>query len=49
MVVLKCGKQMKIITPGSFWQVDHVAGFCHVIAHMIMMNEMLSYGTTHYC
>ena len=42
---------MRIISLGSFWAVNLVAGFCHAIAQMIMINEMiLSYGgATHYC
>ena len=41
---------MRIICLGSFWSVNHVAGFCHVVAKIIMMNEMiLPYGATHYC
>ena len=41
---------MRIISQGSFWVVNHVAGFCHVVAQKIMMDEMiLSYGATLYC
>ena len=37
---------MRIISLGSFWAVNLFAGFfCHAIAQMIIMNEMiLSYG-----
>ena len=41
---------MRIISLCSFWAVNHVASFCHVVAQMIIMNEIiLSYGATHYC
>ena len=40
---------MRIIKLGSCWAFNHVAGFCHVVAHMIMINEMiLSFGATRY-
>ena len=32
---------MRIISLGSFWAVNHFAGFCHVVAQMIMINETL--------
>ena len=38
---------MTIISVGSFWAVNHVGGFCLVLAQieMIMINEMiLSYA-----
>ena len=35
---------MRIISLGRFWAVNHVAGFCHVVAQMIM-NEMILCNT----
>ena len=32
---------MRIISLCSFWAVNQIAGFCHVVAQMIMMNEMI--------
>ena len=41
---------MRIFSLSRFCPVKHVAGFFHVVAQKIMMNEMiLSYGATHYC
>ena len=38
---------MRIISLGTFLAVNHVAGFCNVVAQMIMINEMLCHMVQH--